>query len=93
MVETLASLASHVEEEMVRTLLLRGGSGVLEDDFCFLVGVKRRLQSHQRKAPAPMVNVILPTRESEFHRLVASGGMVRARCRAWLRTRPDSIAL
>jgi len=91
-VETLASLASHVEEDVVRTLLLRGGSVVLEVDFCFL-GVKRREQSHQRKAPAPIVKVILPTLEREFHRLVASGGIVLARCRAWLRTRPDSIAL
>ena len=93
MVETLASLASHVEEDVVRTLLLRGGSIVLEVDFCFLVVVKRREQSHQRKAPAPIVKVILPTLEREFHRLVASGGIVLARCRAWLRTRPDSIAL
>ena len=38
-VETLASLASHVEEEVVRTLLLRGGNGV-DDDLCFL-GAKR----------------------------------------------------
>jgi len=90
-VETLASLASHVEEEVVRTLLLRGGNGV-DDDLCFL-GAKRREQSHQRKAPAPIVKVIRPTREREFHRLVASGGIVRARWRAWLRTRPESIAL
>ena len=89
--EALASLANHVEEDVVRTLLLRGGSDV-EGDLCFL-GASSREQSHQRKAPAPKVNVIRPIREREFHRVVASGVMFRARWRAWLSIRPESIAL
>lgn len=89
--EALASLASHVEEEVVRTLRLRGSIGV-EGDLCFL-GASSREQSHQRKAPAPIVKVIRPTREREFHGVVASGVMFRARWRAWLSTRPESIAL
>ena len=79
-VEALASLASHVEDDVVLTLLLRGGRGV-DGDLC-LLEARRREQIHQRKAPAPRVRVIRPSREREFHRLVASGGIVRARWRA-----------
>ena len=90
-VDTLASLASHVEAEVVRTLLFRVGRGA-DKELC-LFGASQREQSHQKKAPAAKVKVTLPSLEREFHLVVASGGIVRASCRAWLRTRPVRMAL